>query len=403
MAVLLHDRPEAAGQKQREALRLPRTSAVVALFAFSSRMDRDSMRLFTRTHGDEVRAAAIASTGQEVLELLHGGLRPQVLVLDALLTKPSVTQVLQEIGTMQLDPEPAVLVLVPVPEETAARKALGLFAQYRIMLRPYGMKNLFDEIYRMGTTDDEHRLYHLRRCCEDVLDDFGAQSTLNGYRYAELMPLLEELQTQLICLRRLGDQASDAATAALLHGTCVPQPIDLLGQLREFCSILQEEAAQYALPFTVTLQADGLDVLPTTGDVSLLNGLLTNLVSNTLTADRAAHIMLLCTPGRLCYRDNGPGLPPDAAALLTEGQWSERLLHAGGLGLPLVAAYTSAMGWALTVGEGPGMNLQFTLPAAPPLDGMVLTSPTERLADRQNRRRLIRRELAVLVADTSMQ
>lgn len=189
MAVLLHDRPEAAGQKQREALRLPRTSAVVALFAFSSRMDRDSMRLFTRTHGDEVRAAAIASTGQEVLELLHGGLRPQVLVLDALLTKPSVTQVLQEIGTMQLDPEPAVLVLVPVPEETAARKALGLFAQYRIMLRPYGMKNLFDEIYRMGTTDDEHRLYHLRRCCEDVLDDFGAQSTLNGYRYAERMLL----------------------------------------------------------------------------------------------------------------------------------------------------------------------------------------------------------------------
>lgn len=549
MAVLLHDRPEAAGQKQREALRLPRTSAVVALFAFSSRMDRDSMRLFARTHGDEVRAAAIASTGQEVLELLHGGLRPQVLVLDALLTKPSVTQVLQEISTMQPDPEPAVLVLVPVPEETAARKALGLFAQYRIMLRPYGMKNLFDEIYRMGTTDDEHRLYHLRRCCEDVLDDFGAQSTLNGYRYAErmllyalyaerpqkigdlqqyvaseenieigtvtsalngcrrvcpsavrsrtadfacaaaarktacsptgsclrgcsrscaadwnrlyklgkkvfsmdrrnedtallalrgglrgrfrrsfdsmenafevlqdrlqhavnpaeraeLMPLLEELQTQLICLRRLGDQASDAATAALLHGTCVPQPIDLLGQLREFCSILQEEAAQYALPFTVTLQADGLDVLPTTGDVSLLNGLLTNLVSNTLAADRAAHIMLLCTPGRLCYRDNGPGLPPDAAALLTEGQWSERLLHAGGLGLPLVAAYTSAMGWALTVGEGPGMSLQFTLPAAPPLDGMVLTSPTERLADRQNRRRLIRRELAVLVADTSMQ
>ena len=222
----------------------------------------------------------------------------------------------------------------------------------------------------------------------EVLQD-RLQHAVNPAERAELMPLLEELQTQLICLRRLGDQASDAATAALLHGTCVPQPIDLLGQLREFCSILQEEAAQYALPFTVTLQADGLDVLPTTGDVSLLNGLLTNLVSNTLAADRAAHIMLLCTPGRLCYRDNGPGLPPDAAA--------------GGLGLPLVAAYTSAMGWALTVGEGPGMSLQFTLPAAPPLDGMVLTSPTERLADRQNRRRLIRRELAVLVADTSMQ
>ena len=126
----------------------------------------------------------------------------------------------------------------------------------------------------------------------EVLQD-RLQHAVNPAERAELMPLLEELQTQLICLRRLGDQASDAATAALLHGTCVPQPIDLLGQLREFCSILQEEAAQYALPFTVTLQADGLDVLPTTGDVSLLNGLLTNLVSNTLAADRAAHYAAL--------------------------------------------------------------------------------------------------------------
>lgn len=236
----------------------------------------------------------------------------------------------------------------------------------------------------------------------EVLQD-RLQHTVNPAERAELQPLLEELQMQLVCLRRLGDQASDAATAALLHGTCVPQPIDLLGQLRDFCSILQEEAAQYALPFTVTLQADGLDVLPTAGDTSLLNGLLTNLVSNTLAADRAAHITLTCAPGQLCYQDNGPGLPPDAVALLTEGQWSERLLHAGGLGLPLIAAYTSAMGWTLAAGKGPGTNLQFALPAAPPLDGLTLASPTERLADRQNRRRMIRRELAVLVADASMQ
>lgn len=133
MAVALMDK--AAGQAK-----LPETPAVVALFAFGSRLDRDTMQLFARTHSEEVRAAAIASTGQEVLELLHGGLRPQVLVLDALLTKPAVTQVLQEIGKMDLKPQPAVLVLVPVPEETAARRALGLFSRYEIMLRPYGMK-----------------------------------------------------------------------------------------------------------------------------------------------------------------------------------------------------------------------------------------------------------------------
>ena len=76
--------------------------------------------------------------------------------------------------------------------------------------------------------------------------------------------------------------------------------------------------------------------------------------------------------------------------------WSARLLQAGGLGLPLLAAYARAMNWTLTVGEQ-GTELRFALPdAAAALDGLTLESPTERLADRQNRRLAIRRELAVL-------
>ena len=231
----------------------------------------------------------------------------------------------------------------------------------------------------------------------EVLQD-RLDHTATPAERAELTPLLEELQTQLLCLRRLGDQASDAATAALLHGTCEPRPIDLLGQLREICEILREEAAQYALPFTIELQAAGLDVLPTLGDASLLNGLLTNLVSNTLAVDRAAAITLVCAPGQFCYRDNGPGLPPDAKALLTDGQWSNRLLHAGGLGLPLIAAYARAMGWGLAVGEGPGTELCFTLPTAPPLDGLTLESPMERRAEQQTRRLVLRRELKIIAA-----
>ena len=68
MAVLLHERPQTAGGKTRKTPNLPKTSAVVALFAFSSRLDRDTMSLFAKTHSDEVRAAAIAATGLEVLE-----------------------------------------------------------------------------------------------------------------------------------------------------------------------------------------------------------------------------------------------------------------------------------------------------------------------------------------------
>ena len=58
----------------------------------------------------------------------------------------------------------------------------------------------------------------------EVLQD-RLQHAVNPAERAELMPLLEELQTQLICLRRLGDQASDAATAALnssFVSTCLP-------------------------------------------------------------------------------------------------------------------------------------------------------------------------------------
>ena len=94
---------------------------------------------------------------------------------------------------------------------------------------------------------------------------------------AGMAQLVQDMQTQLLGARRLGDQASDAATAAVLHSTCVPRPIDLLSQLDEICDILREEAARYDLPFTIELQTAGQSVLPTVGDAALLNGLMTNL------------------------------------------------------------------------------------------------------------------------------
>ena len=229
----------------------------------------------------------------------------------------------------------------------------------------------------------------------EALQDSLERTTSPAQR-AELQPIFDELCTQLLSLRRLGDQTSDAATAALVRGSCTPRPMDLVSQLREICDILQEEAARCGLPFTVELCCAGVEFLPTMGDATLLNGLVTNLVSNTLAVDGAAHIVLHCAPGCFVYRDNGPGLPPDARALLTEEKWSERLLHAGGLGLPLIAAYARAMDWALAVGEGPGTALQFTLPAAPPLENLMLESPAERRAEQRTRRQLIQRELALL-------
>lgn len=94
MAVLLHERPQTAGGKTRKTPNLPKTSAVVALFAFSSRLDRDTMSLFAKTHSDEVRAAAIAAHRAGGTGTAARRAAPNVLVLDALLTKPGVTEVL---------------------------------------------------------------------------------------------------------------------------------------------------------------------------------------------------------------------------------------------------------------------------------------------------------------------
>lgn len=86
----------------------------------------------------------------------------------------------------------------------------------------------------------------------EALQDSLERTTSPAQR-AELQPIFDELCTQLLSLRRLGDQTSDAATAALLRGSCTPRPMDLVSQLREICDILQEEAARCGLPFTVEL------------------------------------------------------------------------------------------------------------------------------------------------------
>lgn len=187
MPTVLEKGCDAAPERERPAL--PDTAPVTALFAFSTRLDRDTMRLFSQTHQGSVHTAAVAATGEELLEQLRSGVRPQVIVLDALLTKPSAAEVLQQIDTMQLKPQPAILVLVPIPEETAARRALSAFSKYEIMLRPYRLRSLFDEVYRMGSNEQAGHLYHLRRCCSDLLDELGARATMHGYHYVERMVL----------------------------------------------------------------------------------------------------------------------------------------------------------------------------------------------------------------------
>lgn len=60
---------------------------VTALFADSDAAQRKMIRLYAETN-DAIEASAIIDSGAEVLHMLQGGLRPEVLVLDSVLVIP---------------------------------------------------------------------------------------------------------------------------------------------------------------------------------------------------------------------------------------------------------------------------------------------------------------------------
>ena len=202
----------------------------------------------------------------------------------------------------------------------------------------------------------------------EVLDDYMLQH-LNPAEYADLRTMMREINWQLAYLRRLGDHAADAAAAPVLQMLRVPAPLELLSQLHETVELFNELTVGGTRAVHARLEtAPGLDVFPTMGDPALLDGLLVNLFTNSIQAvpePDAVEITLTCTQNQLLYRDNGPGLPQDARRLLLEGVWTSELLAKGGLGLPLIRAYCTAMGWQISQPEGSAACCSLCPPARP--------------------------------------
>ena len=234
----------------------------------------------------------------------------------------------------------------------------------------------------------------------EVLDDFMLQR-LNPSDYASLRSMMREINWQLAYLRRLSDHAADAATAPVLEKLRVPAPLELLSQLTEAAELFNELTAGSARSVHVTVEtAPGLDVLPTMGDAALLDGLLINLLTNSLQAvpqTDAVQITLSCAPGRFIYRDNGPGLSQDALHVLLDGIWSEELLSKGGLGLPLIRTYCKAMSWQISQPEGE-RGLLFALPPCKAEDARALELSSPDAYSIRRRRALYERELQACFA-----
>lgn len=178
--------------------------------------------------------------------------------------------------------------------------------------------------------------------------------------------ILAQLRGTIAEVQRLADNAAGIAVNGARGAAFSLQPLDLPGYLADFCATANAELRARGLGARVVLGA-GPAALVALGDASLLDALLCNLLSNSLQARRDATVALCCTANRrLVYRDDGPGLPPAAAALLEGGLPDACLLDQGGTGLLLVRECAAALGWRLELPCRAPLELHLVLPETPP-------------------------------------
>lgn len=224
------------------------TPSVVAAFVSTARMERDCIRLYAQTH-PEVSAAAILPGGKELLQQLRGGLCPQVLVLDVLLNDMGILSLLEEIRALHLNPRPVLLLSVPVPERTAARRAMQAFGDCEVILKPYSLKELFDQIYLLGAGAEQYHLYRIRGCCRRYLQKMHADPAMSGCDYLEQMllyalasdrPMTVAALYQLVARDNNTQEGSVAAAVVRLSQKMHRQNTGLYRQLCVRCGLPED-------------------------------------------------------------------------------------------------------------------------------------------------------------------
>lgn len=180
---------------------------VSALFADSDRGQCSAVRLYAGAQNG-VELCAAVTTGQQVLQILQGGLCPQVLVVDTLLQGPGIGELLWRLGTLELSRRPRVLVTaMPCTQQSAAR-FLTMGADC-IIFKPYSMSELFSAIYRCGSSDEGWDAYRVREYLHELLCGMHYNRRLGGWNYLERILLRTVLGSQDYIAKELYQYAAD--------------------------------------------------------------------------------------------------------------------------------------------------------------------------------------------------
>lgn len=180
---------------------------VTALFADSDAAQRKMIRLYAETN-DAIEASAIIDSGAEVLHMLQGGLRPEVLVLDSVLSDTTIFPLLRSIRQQQIEYEPHIIVTLCT------------------IFKPYSLPELFDTVYQTAASGPRLNRYLVHESVTAQLRTLGCYKNLAyGINY------LQEAVYIAVCDRQacsLGELCTKAGEPFGVNGPAVRSALERL-------------------------------------------------------------------------------------------------------------------------------------------------------------------------------
>lgn len=197
---------------------------VTALFADSDAAQRKMIRLYAETN-DAIEASAIIDSGAEVLHMLQGGLRPEVLVLDSVLSDTTIFPLLRSIRQQQIEYEPHIIVTLMPSAAPQIEKILTLGAECTIF-KPYSLPELFDTVYQTAASGPRLNRYLVHERVTAQLRTLGCYKNLAyGINY------LQEAVYIAVCDRQacsLGELCTKAGEPFGVNGPAVRSALERL-------------------------------------------------------------------------------------------------------------------------------------------------------------------------------
>lgn len=146
---------------------------------------------------EDMNVCGIAYNGEEVIERLEEGSRPDILILDIIMPHLDGLGVLERLKDMSLNPQPKIIMLTAFGQENITQKAVQLGASYYI-LKPFDLEVLTNRIRQLVTNTSltsnnnsnktnlpasSNKGRNLDASITNIIHEIGVPAHIKGYQY----------------------------------------------------------------------------------------------------------------------------------------------------------------------------------------------------------------------------